>query len=107
MDSIKNTIANSPWPEKNHTSKAIGYSPIDNSGEPVENKPPGNRFNLPIPEADDLIAKVSDLIADHKYDPFYYKHLYRLGPGKFLELAERARGGKNPAGLFSKLLKYS
>lgn len=57
-------------------------------------------------EADGVIDSVGDLINDNNYRPFFYKHLYRLGPVRFLETADRARGSSvdDRGRLFTKLL---
>ncbi len=51
------------------------------------------------------MQEAADLIDDSRYRPFFFKRLYNLGPAKFLELADRARAGAQPARLFCKLLK--
>jgi hypothetical protein len=40
-----------------------------------------------------------------QFRAWYCKAIYRLGPHNFLELARQARMGKEPARLFSTLLK--
>lgn len=73
--------------DKNNNLIAIAYSTIA----------PG--------KADKVVENVRDLIDDPNYRPFFYKHLYRLGPAKFVALAERARKGKSPGRLFVTLLR--
>jgi hypothetical protein len=106
MDSIKKTIDNSLWSEKK-LSRAIDNSSIVNrKDKPVENPTDGKLFDIPPPEADLLIERVRDLIDDPDYDHFFYKQLYRLGPAKFLDLADQARRKQKPGKWFSKTLKY-
>ena len=55
---------------------------------------------------DNIIGSVSDLIDDPKYKPFFYKHLYRIGPVRFIEIAEEARKiGVYKGKCFTKLIK--
>ena len=58
-------------------------------------------------EADAIIADCMDLIDDQKFKPFFYKKLYELGKGRFLEQAYKARKYSNgsPGRMFVHLLK--
>lgn len=56
-----------------------------------------------IQQADSVMSSVSDLV-NPAYKPKYYKALYRLGPDRFLALADRARTGKFPQHLFRHLI---
>ena len=73
----------------------------------MENPEEGKQFNIPPDEADLLIDKVTDLISDKDYRSYYFKHLQRLGPGRFLALAEQARRKDKPVAWFAKSLKYA
>lgn len=58
-------------------------------------------------EADAIIADCKDLIDDPKFNPFFYKKLYELGKGRFLEQAYKARKYHrgSPGRFFVHLLK--
>ena len=58
-------------------------------------------------EADAIIADCIDLIDDQKFKPFFYKKLYELGKGRFLEQAYKARKYHrgSPGRFFVHLLK--
>jgi hypothetical protein len=58
-------------------------------------------------EADAIIADCMDLIDDQKFKPFFYKKLYELGKGRFLEQAYKARKYHrgSPGRFFVHLLK--
>ena len=58
-------------------------------------------------EADAIIADCQDLIDDQKFKPFFYKKLYELGKGRFLEQAYKARKYHrgSPGRFFVHLLK--
>ena len=45
-------------------------------------------------QADRIIQSVTDLINDSKFNPFFYKKLYKLGPTEFVYRAKRAREAK-------------
>lgn len=60
---------------------------------------------LSIADVDNLISEVSELISDSNYKGWFCKQAYRLGGGRFLSLADRARKGRQPAALFVSLLK--
>lgn len=53
---------------------------------------------------DKVFSAVPDL-TNQQFKAWYCKAIYRLGPHRFLELASQARKGKQPARLFSALLK--
>lgn len=58
-------------------------------------------------EADAIIEDCKDLIDDQNFKPFFYKKLYELGKGRFLEQAYKARKYHNgsPGRFFVHLLK--
>lgn len=58
-------------------------------------------------EADAIIADCLDLIDDQNFKPFFYKKLYELGKGRFLEQAYKARKYHrgSPGRFFVHLLK--
>ena len=58
-------------------------------------------------EADAIIADCKDLIDDPKFNPFFYKKLYELGKGRFMEQAYKARKYHrgSPGRFFVHLLK--
>lgn len=59
-----------------------------------------DKVPLSAPEADAVIKSCVDLIDDKRYEPFFYKKLYKLGKSRFLEMAERARKYGNSNGKF-------
>lgn len=58
-------------------------------------------------EADAIIEDCKDLIDDPKFHPFFYKKLYELGKGRFMEQAYKARKYHrgSPGRFFVHLLK--
>ena len=53
-----------------------------------------------------VLSNITDLVAmDDDYKPFYVTKLNTLGYPRFMELANKARAGKNPARLFFWMLK--
>ena len=58
-------------------------------------------------DADAIIEDCKDLIDDDKFKPFFYKKLYELGKGRFLEQAYKARKYHrgSPGRFFVHLLK--
>jgi hypothetical protein len=59
---------------------------------------------LTVGEVDKVFSAVPDL-TNQQFKAWYCKAIYQLGPHRFLELASQARKGKQPALLFSALLK--
>lgn len=59
-------------------------------------------------EADEIIDRVSDLIDDPQYKPFFFKKLHQLGEERFLQIADAARdeGVEHKGRKFASLLKY-
>lgn len=53
---------------------------------------------------DRALEQVSDLITT-EFKPWYAKQAYRLGADRFMGIAADARRGRNPAKLFSYLLR--
>lgn len=52
-----------------------------------------------------ILSNISDLVHEG-YEPFYAKHLRKLGPVRFMELANKARAASDtPQRLFSWMLK--
>lgn len=52
-----------------------------------------------------VFNNLADIIPEDDYKPFYVSKYKTLGYKRFLELANKARGGKNPARLFFWMLK--
>jgi hypothetical protein len=53
-----------------------------------------------------IFSKLSDVVPEDKYTPFYVKKLRQLGVKRFVELANKARQrGNDPARLFFWMLK--
>lgn len=64
-----------------------------------------NKSRLSLEQADTVMYSIRDLVPiDSDYRPKYFAALYRIGPEKFYELAERARKGKLPPHLFRRLI---
>lgn len=61
---------------------------------------------LPTDVVDATYSLTKDL-ANETFRPWYCRAIYRLGPDKYLGLADRARKGVNPPLLFSRLIKDS
>ena len=54
---------------------------------------------------EEVFTNLSDLIPDDGYQPFYAKAYKELGYKRFIELANKARAGKNPPRLFCWMIK--
>lgn len=52
-----------------------------------------------------VITNLADVIPQDDYMPFYISSYRKLGYKRFVELANKARRGKNPARLFFWMLK--
>ncbi len=56
--------------------------------------------------AETIMGSVADLIDDPKYRPWFFSCLYKLGPQRFLDIAEAARKtGLEKGRFFTKLLR--
>lgn len=53
----------------------------------------------------EVFNNLRDLIPDDDYTPFYISRFNALGCKRFIELANKARGGKQPQRLFFWMLK--
>lgn len=53
----------------------------------------------------EVFSNLSDVIPDDEYMPFYVSRYRLLGIKRFVELANKARAGKNPKRLFFWMLK--
>lgn len=60
---------------------------------------------LKVLSAGEVFGCLSDIIPEDDYKPFYVSRYRQLGYKRFLELANKARGGKNPPRLFFWMLK--
>jgi len=65
-----------------------------------------NKFNHSNVTVEEVIANLSDVIPDDDYRPFYVSRYNKLGYNRFLELANKARAGKNPVKLFCWMLRH-
>lgn len=54
---------------------------------------------------EEIFANLSDVIPDDDYRPFYVSKYNQLGYKRYVELANKARAGKQPARLFFWMLK--
>jgi hypothetical protein len=64
-----------------------------------------NKSEVSLEQADTLMYSIRDLVpVDSDYRPKYFAALYRMGPARFWQLAERARKGKFPPHLFRRLI---
>lgn len=52
-----------------------------------------------------VFGNLTDIIPDDDYKPFYVSRYKTLGYNRFMELANKARAGKQPARLFFWMLK--
>lgn len=52
-----------------------------------------------------VFSNLTDIIPDDDYKPFYVSKYKALGYKRFMELANKARTGKDPARLFFWMLK--
>lgn len=52
-----------------------------------------------------VLSNLSDIIPDDDYKPFYIAKLRALGYKRFMELANKARAGRQPQRLFFWMLK--
>jgi len=53
----------------------------------------------------EVFSNLVDVIPDDDYKPFYVSQFNRLGAKRFIDLANKARKGRNPVRLFAWLLK--
>lgn len=53
----------------------------------------------------EVLTNLVDIIPDDDYRPFYVSRYKTLGYKRFMELANKARAGKNPPRLFFWMLK--
>lgn len=53
----------------------------------------------------EIVSSLADVIPDDDYMPFYASKYKQLGSKYFVELANKARAGKNPKRLFFWMLK--
>lgn len=76
------------------------YSNSNSKKEELNNSN-SNSKNTP----QDLFVNLADVIPVDEYMPFYVAKLKKLGSTRFIELANKARRGDNPARLFFWMLK--
>lgn len=72
---------------------------------PPSQRPDLNSQILDLSSLDvNKIIQATGLVA-HQWRAYHFKAIKALGPTKYLDLAELAKGGKNPQTLFSYLIK--
>lgn len=81
------------------------YSNNSNSSLNITNYSNSNNSTVTV-SAKIVLANVSDLIKDPKYNPWYVKQLRLLGNARFMELANKARAGsETPERLFKWMIE--
>jgi hypothetical protein len=85
----------------------ISFQPLTQTNNcQLEDNNISTNCQLTVGEVDKVFSAVGDL-TNQQFKAWYCKAIYRLGPHRFLELASQARKGKQPARLFSALLRSS
>lgn len=66
-----------------------------------------NNSNSYSNDLTNVFSNLVDLIPEDDYRPFYVSHYKKLGYKRFMELANKARAGKQPQRLFTWMLKHN
>jgi len=71
------------------------------------NKSLNNSNSNSTVEITTVFSNLTDLIPEDDYKPFYVSRYNKLGYKRFMELANKARAGKQPPRLFFWMLKHN